>query len=300
MVKLQLKLLMTAKQSEKLNKQFIDEKYINSLINYDCDGYDSQGKLLFKFRKNAIPLDVLKLGVDSFKDSIKITNGRGAASGSVHKRVFSGIGTTGRNYKVGDITGIKIGNNVESGNVGYMDRSKLGRGNYCRMTSFAQSYFEQFKQGIPFVKYVDDLYRQLCPEHYARQRTIADATNRNYVIDGTSFTTVTVNKNFRTAVHKDAGDFMDGFGNLCCYREGHYEGCYFCLPEYGVGFDLQNGDMLFVDVHKWHGNTPFVNADPDFLRISFVMYYRENMIECKQPSEELKNIQHSTGNFFKI
>lgn len=297
---LQCKLMMTAGEAEKLNMEFIGEGFAKTLIDYDCDGYDSQGKLLFKFRKNIIPPDVLRLGVDSFKDSIKVTNGRGAASGSVHKRVFKGSGNTARDYNVGDTTGINIGNDVESGNVGYMDRSKFGRGNYCRMTSFAQNYFEQFQQGIPFVKYIDDLYRQLCPQHYAKQRAIADATNRNYVIQDTSFTTVTVNKNFRTAVHKDAGDFMDGFGNLCCYREGHYEGCYFCMPEYGVGFDLQNGDMLFVDVHKWHGNTPFVNADPDFLRISFVMYYRANMIECKQPSDELKHIQHFTGNFFKL
>lgn len=285
---MQLKLLMTAQQSEKLNKQFIDESHISTLINYDCDGYDTHGKLLFKFRKNVIPLDVLKRGVESFKDSIENTEGRGAASGSSHKRVLQD----------GTVSNITVGNYVESGNVGYMDRSAMIK--YCRTTAFAKTYFEKFQAGIPFVQYVDGLYKQLCPEHYARQRAIADATNRNYVIEGTSFTTVTVNKNFRTAVHKDAGDFIDGFGNLCCYREGHYQGCYFCLPEYGAGFDLQNGDMLFVDVHKWHGNTPFINADPDFLRISFVMYYRANMIDCKQPSEELKNIQHSTGNFFKI
>jgi hypothetical protein len=286
---LRLRLHMTAQQAEKLNKQFIDEKYARTIINYDCDGYDSHDKLLFKFRKNVIPLDVLKLGVDSFKDSIENTEGRGAASGSTHYRILSD-GTTSKQ---------KIGNRVESGNVGYMDRLP-GKLNYCRATAFARSYFDKFQAGIPFVRYIDGLYAQLCPDHYARQRAIADATNRNYVIHGTSFTTVTVNKNFRTAIHKDSGDFMQGFGNLCCYRQGHYEGCYFCLPEYGVGFDLHNGDMLFVDVHKWHGNTPFVNADPDFLRISFVMYYRENMIDCKQPSDELKNIQHSTGNFFKI
>jgi hypothetical protein len=279
---------LTTHQAEKLQKQFLDESCFDTLITSDTDGYDVYGNLLFKFRKNVIPIDILKLGVESFKDSIERTDGRGAASGSSHKRIL----------KDGSISNITIGNHVESGNVGYMDRSAMIH--YCRTTAFAKSYFEKFEQGIPFVKHIDKLYAELCPVHYARQIEIANATNRNYVIADTSFTTVTVNKNFQTAVHKDSGDFMQGFGNLCVYREGHYEGCYFCLPEYAVAIDMHNTDMLFVDVHKWHGNTPFKNASPDYLRVSFVMYYRENMIHCKQPSEELKHVKHITGNFFKI
>jgi hypothetical protein len=273
---------LTTGQAEKLQKQFLDESCFDELITFDTDGYDVTGNLLFKFRKNVIPIEILKLGVDSFKDSIFRNDGRGAASGGLY---FRG------NYQASNF--------VESGNVGYMDR-KSGVLNYCRLTSFARDYFEKFQQGIPFVQHIDKLYAQLCPVHYARQIEIADATNRNYVIADTSFTTVTVNKNFQTAVHKDSGDFMQGFGNLCVYREGHYEGCYFCLPEYALAIDMHNTDMLFVDVHKWHGNTPFKNASPDYLRISFVMYYRENMIHCKQPSEELKHVKHITGNFFKI
>ena len=71
------------------------------------------------------------------------------------------------------------------------------------------------------------------------------------------------------------------------YREGNFDGSYFCLPEYRVAIDLHNGDLLFADVHKWHGNTPFKNCDDNFLRIAFVMYYREYMYKCKQPVEEL-------------
>jgi hypothetical protein len=289
---------LTEQQAELLQKQFIDESYIDMLITYDCDGYDVTGNMLFKFRKNVIPIDILKLGVDSFKDSIRLNDGRGAASGFSGYKTFKGKGVNTRGFKIGDLTNVKMGNYVHSGNVGYKDRDLMTK--YCRLTSFTKNYFEKFQQGIPFILHIDGLYATLCPDHYIRQRAIADATNRNYVIANTSFTTVTVNKNFRTAVHKDSGDFMQGFGNLCCYRQGHYEGCYFCLPEYGVGFDLHNGDMLFVDVHKWHGNTDFKNADPDFLRISFVMYYRENMIDCKQPSAELERVKHITGNFFKI
>ena len=140
---------------------------------------------------------------------------------------------------------------------------------YCRKTAFARNYFDKFKQGIPFVQFIDKKYKELCPEHYAKQKAIADGTNRNYIIGDTSFTTVTVNKNFRTACHQDAGDFREGFGNLIVYREGHYDGGFFVMPEYGIAVDLHNTDLLFADVHKWHANTEFTNCSDDWLRISF-------------------------------
>lgn len=289
MKKIILKRVYTDAQAEKkFHKKFLTDNDYDQLITEDCDAYNSAGLLVFKFRKNVIPYDILKLGYESFKDSIERTEGRGAASGSSHKRVL----------KDGTVSKITVGNYVESGNVGYMDAAAMVP--YCRKTAFAKQYFDKFQEGIPFVQKIDQLYAELCPAHYARQKQIADATNRNYVVAGTSFTTVTVNRNFTTAVHKDSGDFMQGFGNLCVYREGYYEGSYFCLPEYAVAIDMQNTDMLFVDVHRWHGNSPFKNQSPDYLRISFVMYYRENMITCKSPSEELARIKKDKGGFYRL
>lgn len=286
---LTLKRIYTDAEAErKFHKKFLTEDDYSILITEDTDAYNSQGQLLFKFRKGVIPADILKLGYESFKDSIERTEGRGAASGSSHKRVL----------KDGTVSKITVGNYVESGNVGYMDAAAMVP--YCRKTAFAKQYFDKFTEGIPFVKKIDQLYEQLCPAHYARQIAIARATNRNYVIDGTSFTTITVNKNFTTAVHKDSGDYQQGFGNLCVYREGYYEGCYFCLPEYDVAIDMQNTDMLFVDVHRWHGNTPFINQSSDFLRISFVMYYRENMITCESPTQELARIKKDKTGFYRL
>ncbi len=159
---------------------------------------------------------------------------------------------------------------------------------YCRKTAFARNHFEKFKQGVPFVEFIDKKYKELCPEHYSKQRAISTGTDQNYLIGNTCFTTVTVNKNFRTACHQDAGDFREGFGNLIVYREGDYDGGFFVLPEYGIAVDLHNTDLLFADVHKWHANTEFTNCSDDWLRISFVMYYRENMIKCSSPSGELQ------------
>ena len=119
-----------------------------------------------------------------------------------------------------------------------------------------------------------------------------DSTSEDFVIPGTSFTTVTVNKNYRTAVHKDSGDFKGGFGNLVALRKGYFEGGVICLVRWGIGFDLQNGDLLLMDVHQWHANTPLKLVDPKAVRLSLVMYYRENMIKCGTAKQELKKVKN--------
>ena len=283
-----LKKQLTDEQAEKLKGKYLNSNNYDLLITEDADGYDVNGNLLFRFRKNAIPLETLMLGVNSFKDSIELTESRGYASGSSHKRI----------RKDGSVSNITVGNKVESGSVGFMDSGAMVK--YCRKTAFAKNYFDKYKSGIPFVKFVDDKYKELCPDHYAKQKAIAQGTNQNYVIGDTAFTTVTVNKNFRTAVHQDAGDYPDGFGNLIAYREGDWTGGYFCLPQYKVAIDLQNTDILFVDVHKWHGNTDFINTEEDWLRISFVLYYREYMYKCKQPAEELLKMKMDKTGYLNL
>lgn len=276
------------KGAEDLKGKFLDENSFDTLITSDCDGYDMHGNMLFRYRKNAIPFELLKSGYEAFKDSITLTDGRGIASGSSHKRI----------RKDGSVSNITIGNKVFSGNVGYMDAGAMVH--YCRKTAFAKDYFEKFKIGIPFVEFIDKKYEELCPEHYKKQLAIATGTNRNYRIGKTSFTTVTVNRNFQTAVHKDAGDFPEGFGNLIVYRDGDFKGAYFCMPEYRVAIDMQNCDILFADVHRWHGNTPFKECGEDYKRIAFVMYYREYMYKCKQPKEELQKIKQDETGFLTL
>lgn len=279
MKKLVLKRVISEASAKELKKSFVGEEHFHTLITESCDGYSEDGELLFKFRKNELPIDILKQGYESFKGSIEWTEGRGAASGSSHKRI----------RKDGSVSNITVGNKVRSGNVGYMDPSAMVR--YCRKTAFAQKYFEKFKEGIPFVEYISKKYEELCPEAFARQKKAAENTDDYYLIGESVYSTVTVNENFRTAIHKDAGDFKEGFGNLIVYREGHYEGGYFCLPEFGVALDLHNGDILFADVHKWHGNSEVTNKSEDWKRVSFVIYLREKIQTCAAPEKELTRVR---------
>lgn len=287
-----LKRILSDEQGEALKGSFLDESYIkHPIIDQDCDGYDlATGEMLFKFRKNALDIETLKKGIDNFEYSIELTEGRGITSGSSHKRI----------RKDGSVSKITVGNKVLSGNVGFMDKNAMVP--YCRMTAFGRQHFDKFKAGIPFVEAIDKLYKELAPDNYAMQKMYAEGTNRNYVIGDTSFTTVTVNKNFRTALHKDSGDLPEGFGNLIAYREGEWTGSYFLMPEWGVAVDLQNTDVLFANVHKWHCNTPYHNFDETKgdKRISFVLYYRQMMLTCDSPKKELEKIKLDKNGFFRL
>ena len=122
----------------------------------------------------------------------------------------------------------------------------------------------------------------MVPERHKNQWTRAHQTE--FVIPNTSFSTITINYNWRTALHKDNGDFKNGFGNLLILQEGNYKGGYLGFPRYGVCFDVRMGDFLAMDVHEWHCNTEIKGITPEFTRLSVVCYLREKMEKCKDTS----------------
>jgi hypothetical protein len=107
------------------------------------------------------------------------------------------------------------------------------------------------------------------------------------------FTTVTVNKTFRTASHRDAGDFSDGLSNLLVLsNNGNYSGGYLILPEVRIAINIRPGDLLLVNNHEYiHCNTPMVMHDEEAERISLVCYLREKMLELGSKDYEEHRFQ---------
>lgn len=278
---------------------FLDENSFDELVNYDCDVYDTSGMLLAKFRKNVLNEYNLLCSVDNLRKAIAKNDNRGVASGFVvpEKTLYKDAVT--ENFKLygikkdGSISSFKRGNLVYSSVVGYMDRTVMMP--YCRKTAFTKNEFENFEKAIPFIQEVNEMFKLLIPEKWKIQNEYAKATDKNYIIKDTCFTTVTINKDFQTAVHKDAGDLKRGFGNLTSYKTEGLKGGYFVLPEWRIAFDLCSCDLLLVDVHQWHGNTPIEKKTEQDERISFVMYYREKTIKCLAPKDELERVKRANN-----
>jgi hypothetical protein len=142
---------------------------------------------------------------------------------------------------------------------------------------FLSDHPDKFKKMIPFVQKIDALYKKLVPDQYKKQYSKAKETY--YKIGNTSFTTITTNINFQTTIHKDTGDDEEGFGNLAVIEKGKSTGGETWFPQYGIGVNVREGDILFMDVHEWHANLPIVKENDNVERMSVVCYLRKKVWE---------------------
>jgi hypothetical protein len=65
---------------------------------------------------------------------------------------------------------------------------------------------------------------------------------------------------------------------LAVIEKGKYTGGETCLPQYGIGVDVREGDILLMDVHEWHANLP-IKLEKGAERMSVVCYLRRKLWE---------------------
>ena len=212
--------------------------------------------------------------------------------------------------KQNGISKMKVNNQVASNPIGFYEQNKnLGTDLPCRLTHFTRTNFDKYNEGLPFLRKIDSLFQRLIPDSHQKQLNRANE-KPHLKIPNTCFSTVTINRNFRTALHQDAGDFKEGFGNLTVIEQGKYHGGYTVFPQYGVAINLRNNDFCAMDVHQWHSNTPIYETEEDkqynetiesdfkdnpkvgtaglyqkYTRISFVCYLREKIAKCPNVEE---------------
>ncbi len=268
-------------------------------------------KLLAKFRKNVFKPEQVQVGWDAFRLLAIPSRNRGAAAGPIDlKGVYwsrrKPVETTGwstRYMQNGKVSKMRVNNVVASGVIGNYERTPF-LGQPCRMTGYTRRGLKQYLHGIPYLEAIDRKFKELVPDSHKKQ--LAEVSKKPmYQISDTAFSTLTVNMNFRTAMHKDAGDYSQGFGNLSVIEWGKYHGGETLFPRFNAAFNLRTGDFVAMDVHEWHCNAPihetkedaaFNMSIPDirtrdaatgvigsqerFQRISFVCYFREKLEDC--------------------
>ena len=202
------------------------------------------------------------------------------------------------------ISSMKINNQVASNPIGFYEESKNFAKLPCRLTHFTRVNYDKYNEGLPFIQKIDQCFKKLIPEAHNKQ--LCKANEKCHLkIPKTCFSTITINRNFRTALHRDAGDYKEGFGNLTVIERGKYHGGYTCFPQFGIGVDVRRGDFLAMDVHEWHTNTPIYETPEDkeynnqledvfkdnpdvgtvgiyekYTRLTFVCYLREKISHC--------------------
>jgi 2-oxoglutarate-Fe(II)-dependent dioxygenase family protein len=220
------------------------------------------------------------------------TNDRGVAAGPIDPTHLNlPVGRSSRFQfqpmkRDGTISGTNYATPAASVIVGYYNRHP--RIPYCRMTALTMDNYSAFQQAHPFIRAVDRAFREGVPSRYAAQEAMTRQTSPNFYIRDTVFTTITVNRDWQTALHRDSGDYAQGFGVLTVLQGGSYDGGYLVFPKYRVAVDMRTGGVLLTDVHEFHGNTAIVGVPGEYLRLSLVLYFRTRMRECGSAAEELE------------
>jgi hypothetical protein len=179
---------------------------------------------------------------------------------------------------------------VQSSVVGFFDRQG-GRFPFCRATAFTADDLVRWKVLEELAQVGARLLHAEQPVRYQAQLEHARKANPAWIIAGTPFSTLTVNRNVLGAVHKDSGDFEPGFGVLTVCRRGTYRGAYLGFPEFFCGVDMRDGDAILFDPHAWHAVTDFEDKGDDAERISVVYYLRSRIDQCQTPELELQRAQ---------
>lgn len=271
--------------------------------------YLPDGRIMAKYLPGALRDEALRQGsLDTLREIVKsVSDNRGEASGYERVKLLPEA-TRSRT----PLLPSAVAGSIDPG----------GAYRYCRLTAFTGSEWDKWSGLHPLFGRINEGFRKYVPDRYAAQQGFIERTHPEWIVGDTVFTTITVNRSYPTGVHTDSGDLDEGFSNLAVYRSGSYRGGVFVFPEYRVGVDMQDGDLLLMDAHQWHGNTAmtcnvcgqgmgppasrnepyraafertFGKPAPEFFpshaecgteRISIVCYYRTKMVECGTKEEE--------------
>lgn len=293
--------VMSDEEIESVYGEFLSIRPDTHIIDCDADIYKEDGTPLLHFRKRRIRPEIAQETFHRLKRAGKVkNNNRGIAAGKFDMEEFL---RTHKNVKEEDlqlqkggfmvyfgdkskknVRKQKIANYANSGVIGWLDtpnRMRLDEGG-CRLTSFSEKHMKDYESTLPFFHAIDQVFQEVEPERHARQ--IQRCQMAKGQIGATAFSTITVNYNWRTALHTDRGDYGLGFG---CFsvaenleNKESFGGCELYFPQYNVAVDVRHGDVLLFDSHQWHCNNDAVFEDNVKERLSFVCYLRVDMLSA--------------------
>lgn len=261
-------------------KQMMDDRDYDVLYDENVEVYKPDGEPLLVLLKGVLDPQKIALAWKALKKFSTPNGNRGDAAGIKREKKKKADGT------ISNTSEVPASWKVDSGVYGYLER--VIRIPYCRPCHWNRAHPDRYEMVLPLTQQVSSLFEKHVPKRYAAQKSYCDRTLPEYIIPGTVYTTVTVNKNFRTACHLDAGDLHEGFSGMAILKDGDVRGGNLVLPNWRAGVKLDHGDVIFFDAHEYHGNTQIVPVSKGAQRCSLVHYYREKMLGCKSMNEEIE------------
>lgn len=180
---------------------------------------------------------------------------RGPAAGPIRKlwRGYRLVNAYSMDRKRG--TRNVVNQKVNSGTVGY---NKDGS-----PTAWTRRNPDALRKAGPLLQKCGDAYRRTLPFAWDQQAAVGGPR-----IGATPFRMLFVNRNFRTAVHRDKNVGRSAMGVMLvvgtCAGGGRIQ-----FPEVSVEVDVQPGDLLMFEPGMWHCNTAITQGSD---RVSIICH----------------------------
>lgn len=266
--------------------------HFDVVIDGNAKVFGPDGKLLLQLIRNELDPQIVEDTYPVFKWMKQFkSDARGMYAGAVGMGRWKrkdGTWSTSKIKKPIDKDGNII--NVASAIAGYIE-PQGGRHPFCRATKVTRDHPEKWSLMQDLLRTSAAAYQRHAPERYEAQMAYVKQTHSAWVVEGSPFTTVTVNNHVPAAYHQDAGDLKDGMGCMMVFKQGTYRGFELVVPEYRLAVRMEHADLLLFDPTIWHGNMPPFDESDDAERISVVMYYRKGITGCDTPANEVLKAQ---------
>jgi hypothetical protein len=147
---------------------------------------------------------------------------------------------------------------------GYMDAGSIDA------TRTTTKYEEPYDKVMTLVRLMNGIFARMLPKEYAEAGR-HKLSRAEFRAGGTPFSTVTVNRNCPTGLHKDTRNHPGLIAMTTLAAPGTTGGA-FCFPQYALKVPVKPGDLLIAATSReWHCNlSPVVG-----LKFSVVCYRRK-------------------------
>ena len=190
---------------------YYNESHYDKVIKDECVILDmNTNKIIAILCKNVIPKEDRKKYVDILKSPAKSkTKNRGNGAGKVDIKRFPAKAEMLCD-KDGNFVNRGQSNMVRSGCAGYFDKRGVLP---CRKVNWSNKNEDKHNALIPLCECISDKHKEVDEESYNKQLERIEM-KPEYRFGESIYSTLTLNYDFRTASHRDKGDFKAGLSTL--------------------------------------------------------------------------------------
>jgi hypothetical protein len=253
-----------------LEGRFPAPLHVHQTIMEDTRVFAPDGSIVAILLCKVIPASLHKLAYELWKSVDELPSNRGTAAGSRSLFRLKMDGTLGERRAIPErVLNLLAGQGTAHGSIGHFDATP---DRPCHKTPLSKNQPEMLDGNERLVKLVDELYKRYLSMFYAKQQAEVEKAPR-WRLWKTAFTTIYIARNFRTAYHRDTGNFKGVMTALM--PMGNFTGGELLFPRWRIAFALKPGDLLLFDPQQLHGNLPFQGE-----RLSAAFYCERRIARC--------------------